>query len=58
MMDQTGLGGPQTSTSYHEGGTLVVMGTQSKRHRVVGGAGGVSINLHLVLVTTKAQLLK
>lgn len=57
-MDQTGLGGPQTSTPYHEGGTLVVMGTQSEGHRVVGGAGGVSINLHLVLVATRAQLLK
>lgn len=58
MMDQTVLGGLQTSTPYHEEGTLVVMGTQSEGRRVVGGAGGVSINLHLVLVTTRAQLLK
>lgn len=58
-MDQTGLeGSPQTFIPYHERGTLGVMGTQSEGRRVVGGTGGVSINLQLILVTTRAQLLK
>ena len=57
-VDQTGPGDPQTCPPYQERHTLVAMGTRSEGRRVVGGTGGVSSNLHLVLVTTRAQLLK
>lgn len=57
-VDQTGPGDPQTCPPYQERCTLVAVGTRSEGRRVVGGTGGVSSNLHLVLVATRAQLLK